>query len=373
MSVCSASHADPVLAEGLDQAQGMNFSAKVRMHRGSVTNIALLFDRPPEGWMPMAKWWVLRILSDQKFDWVMGIVIIANSLTIGLQATAEVEKKSVKVYNIMEHCFLSIYCGELMMRFFCMGKGCLKSGWVVFDLVLVGMGTISSWVIEPIILFAMSNEDGANETLAPLMVLRVMRLLRLARSVRLLVQFKTLWMLVRGLLTSASTMFYTFMLMLLILYVFACVGIEIITKDQDIRSDEELGPLVDYYFSSVSRIMLTLVQFVTLDSIALVYTPLIHWSPFVLGFYFIFFIIVVSISLMNLVTAVIVEGAIEQGKQDREVQKAYEKQKIANLIPTIRRLFNELDTDGSGGLSLDEILNADEALQMELQKNHADR
>merc|ERR1719333_892923 len=103
------------------------------------------------------------------------------------------------------------------------------------------MGAISSWIVEPIL---MSLTDGGNVSneLAPLMVLRVMRLLRLARSVRLLVQFKTLWMLVRGLLTSATTMFYTFMLMILILYVFACLGVEIITKNEELQTHNTLGP-----------------------------------------------------------------------------------------------------------------------------------
>ena len=46
-------------------------------------------------------------------------------------------------------------------------------------------------------------------------------------KVRLLVQFKTLWMLVRGILSTAETMLYTFLLVLLILYVYACLGVEI--------------------------------------------------------------------------------------------------------------------------------------------------
>jgi len=173
---------------------------------------------------------------------------------------------------------------------------------------------------------------------------------------------------VRGLLTSAGTMVYTFMLLLLLLYVFACLGLELITKNKNLTEDEQLGAIVSERFSSISVIMLTLVQLVTLDDASEMYTPFVKHSPFLLGSYFMVFIIVVSISLMNLVTAVIVEGAIEQSKHDREVQKAYDNQKIAALIPTIKRLFCELDTDGSGELSLDEINGADEGVRAELQK-----
>merc|ERR1719443_78537 len=188
-----------------------------------------------------------------------------------------------------------------------MGWSCLRSNWVVFDFVLVVLGAVSSWIIAPI-LAAQQDSDVEVEALAPLMVLRVMRLLRLARAVRLLVQFKTLWMLVRGLLSSAGTMFYTFALMMLILYVFACLGIELITKDEELYHHPEVGEIVQYYFSSVTVIMLTLVQFITMDSIGSIYTPIVHKSPYLVT-YFMIFLIVVSVSLMNLVTAVIVEGA----------------------------------------------------------------
>jgi len=144
-------------------------------------------------------------------------------------------------------------------------------------------------------------------------------------------------------------------------------GVELIAKDEGLYNDTgNVGIIVREYFSSVSVIMLTLVQFVTLDSIGSIYTPLIHRSPFLLGGYFILFLIVVSISLMNLVTAVIVEGAIEQGKNDKEVQKAYEQTKIVKLVPTIRCLFLELDADGSGTVSLDEILDAPDNVKEEL-------
>merc|ERR1719316_2376548 len=115
---------------------------------------------------------------------------------------------------------------------------------------------------------------------------------------------------------------------MLILYVFACLGIELITKDKDLYNDPAVGPIVQQYFSSVTVIMLTLVQFITMDSIGSIYTPIVHRRPYLI-MYFVFFLIVVSVSLMNLVTAVIVEGAIEQGKQDKEVQKAYDNKRMA--------------------------------------------
>eukprot|EP00746_Dinoflagellata_sp_MGD_P143925 gnl/MRDRNA2_/MRDRNA2_76683_c0_seq1.p1 gnl/MRDRNA2_/MRDRNA2_76683_c0~~gnl/MRDRNA2_/MRDRNA2_76683_c0_seq1.p1 ORF type:complete len:539 (+),score=72.59 gnl/MRDRNA2_/MRDRNA2_76683_c0_seq1:133-1749(+) len=309
------------------------------------------------------RWHATQILSNQKFDAGIGIVILINSITIGIVSQWEVEnmrnppeeQRDLTAFEALEHVYLVIYTGELSMRFFAFGLHCLTSNWVKFDLVLVSLSAISSWIVGPVIA---AQEDGASmEALAPLLVLRVMRLLRLARSVRLLVQFKTLWMLVRGLLSSAGTMLYTFALMMLILYVFACLGVELITKDSVLRNDEEAGPIVEQYFSGVVVTMVTLIQFVTMDSIGAIYSPIVFKVPFLI-MYFVVFLIVVSISLMNLVTAVIVEGAIEQGKQDKDVQKAYDRKRIMKLIPTIQRVFLELDQDENGTVTLDEMLEA---------------
>jgi len=314
------------------------------------------------------RWNVLVLLADSRFDASIGIIILINSITIGWQTSWELDGLDTSFFDVLETIFLIVYCVELGMRFFTSGLECLNSGWVVFDAVLVALGVISTWILIPILYAASDGQIDSVEGLAPLMVLRVLRILRLARSLRLLVQFKTLWMLVRGLLSSAQAIFYTFVLMVLILYVFACMGVELITKADEMREGEGLADIIDDKFSSVPVIMLTLIQFVTLDSIGAIYVPLIHKSPYMMAPYFIIFILVVSVAMMNLVTAVIVEGAIQQAREDKEVQNAHEAKRIQALIPKLKEVFLELDEDGSGTLSLDEVENAGEEVQAELAK-----
>merc|ERR1719183_1269837 len=193
--------------------------------------------------------------------------------------------------------------------------------------------------------------DTAARVLGPVMVLRVLRLARLARALRLLAQFKELWMLVRGLLSSAGTMIYTFILIMIILYVFACMGMELITTDMDSREDPEFDGYVELYFPGIWVTMLTLIQFVMVDSIAEIYTPMVSKNP-MLGIYFVLILMIVPISLMNLVTAVIVEGSLEQAKEDQEVAKTYKNKLIVKMMPRIEKMFERLDVDGSGDISL---------------------
>merc|ERR1719502_2459103 len=108
------------------------------------------------------------------------------------------------------------------------------------------MGLFATYILDPLLRF--TRLDGADDggAVGMLLVLRTFRLARLARTVRLLAQFKVLWMLVRGLLSSAGTMAYIFILFFLILYVFACMGVELITKPQFALNEWERAENPDY-------------------------------------------------------------------------------------------------------------------------------
>lgn len=319
------------------------------------------------GCVEKMRWVVFQIICDSRFDAAIGVVIFANSACIGWQADWELKGNQTDFFEYLDIGFMVVYILELGARFFTWGVKCLESGWVCFDAGLVALGIISMILLP--ILTAVSGGSVQNiDGLAPLMVLRVLRILKLARALRLLVQFKTLWMLVKGLLTSYRAITFTFLLMFLILYVFACMAVEIITKDEKLKDDDVTAKIVESHFSSITVIMLTLVQFVTMDSIAAIYTPLVHKNPYVLTPYFVIFLLVVSVALMNLVTAVIVEGSIQQGKEDKEVILAAEAKRIKTLIPVLKELFAELDADGGGTLSLDEVINAPEQVKIELAK-----
>merc|ERR1719419_1028970 len=100
--------------------------------------------------------------------------------------------------------------------------------------------------------------------------------------------------------------------------------------------------------------MLTLLQFVSLDSIAAVYFPLIK-EKWYLVFYFGPIMLLVSISLMNLVTATIVEHAMQQAKDDKDAYRQAQVQKVRDLTPIFRSFFHMLDQDSDGNVCPTEI------------------
>lgn len=114
--------------------------------------------------------------------------------------------------------------------------------------------------------------------------------------------FKIMWRLVYGLLTAAETILAVSALIAVFLFVFACVAIEVIAKDGDLQGHHKTGPVIEQFFGNLWMTVMTLLQFVTLDSLSSIYYPLILERP-VLLLFFMPMLIFVSIGLMNLITA----------------------------------------------------------------------
>eukprot|EP00929_Paragymnodinium_shiwhaense_P074749 TRINITY_DN38258_c1_g1_i1.p1 TRINITY_DN38258_c1_g1~~TRINITY_DN38258_c1_g1_i1.p1 ORF type:complete len:772 (-),score=183.14 TRINITY_DN38258_c1_g1_i1:307-2622(-) len=300
-----------------------------------------------------------NILMSPRFDAIIGVVILGNALSVGVEQTIRLKGKDTSQMELIESVFLCIYIVELAMRFFAFRLQCLMDHWVVLDIILVAVGVISAWLLEPIF----KNTEDFKEQLGPLMVLRSLRLLRLARTLRLLVKFREMWILVRGLLSSGSMMFYTLLLLTTILYIFSCISIEIITNHPMVISetpDEEFKAVVDQYFPDLVTTMLSLSQFITLDNVVYLYTPLVMKDPALVPF-FLSMLVVLSIVLMNLVTAVIVNSALEQAMQDKDLLKNAADSKKKKLVKKMREVFFRLDEDNSGEVSRAEIQSISDA------------
>merc|ERR1711988_449536 len=102
-----------------------------------------------------------------------------------------------------------------------------------------------------------------------------------------------------------AMMGYTTSMLFLVIYAFSCLGLELIRNHAAVGNNEDFTRIVDLHFCNIPRIMLTLMQFVAMDSVAAIYTPLIIEDG-LLTIYFFAVILTVAIVLMNIVTAVIV-------------------------------------------------------------------
>jgi len=77
-------------------------------------------------------------------------------------------------------------------------------------------------------------------------------------------------------------------------------------------------------------------------------------------FYFLVMWLVVTVALMNLVTAVIVENAMANGREDAEEMQMFLRRKLKRLLPQIDAAFDGLDVNGNNCLDMDDLVRAAE-------------
>jgi hypothetical protein len=230
--------------------------------------------------------------------------------------------------------------------------------------VLVAIGVITSWLVEPIMeadgqsVHAGSGNEKKTSALVSILqqvlIFRLLRILRLARALRLVVYFETLGKLVHGMMNSVNTMASAFAIMSLVIYILACMGAELITKSLDLREDPQVGPLIEERFDSIPNIVMTLMQFITQDSISTIYVPIIKCKP-ILALYFLICILVVSVLLVNLVAAIVIEEALSRANKDREHEAASMRHKLKALRPFLKEAFQAMDKSDDGFIQLSEV------------------
>jgi voltage-gated sodium channel len=296
------------------------------------------------------------VVNSTSFDAVIGFVIVVNACSIGVETQLRLDGEVPDAFFWIESFCLSCFLLELFLRLMANGMQAVYSTWFIFDAILVFTGVLALWILEPISRSGVVSKDQMS-IVDQLLALRLLRLMRLARALRLLVLFRELWKMCRGLMKAASTMFSVSVLVMLSIYVFSCLGVDVITKSETLAAKEHTRGVVEQYFSSLPKIMLTLMQFSNADSIAKIYTPLVVEHP-ILAVYFLVLWLVVTVALMNLVTAIIVETAMAKGREDNEEELVRKRSTFKRLRPRLMNIFSELDRDDSGKVSLDEVKSA---------------
>lgn len=269
--------------------------------------------------------------NSPNFEAFMFSVVALNALLISFQLTDEKGESGVLLW--MERVIMTIFLVEIIIRV-------AADGWLwfldlanTFDFVLiVGTGLLPTFVFQPLL----------SITTPP--VLRVVQILRCVRLVRVLkplrARLRTLWTLVAGILDSSTTLMWTFVMLVLVLFIFAVILQQTLRKS-GWHYDDEQQALVETHFDNVLGGMFTLFQILTLDSWTGVCRPLHRSYIFPLPA-FVLFIIVAVMGVNNLVVAVIVNNAFARSDHDQELQSAIKSQEIQNDLDSLHELFDAL-------------------------------
>ena len=159
----------------------------------------------------------INMVENSRFQaFIIGVIILAGTL-VGI-STYQIHNASAKmVLLILENIVLLTFVIELMIKFIAMGKTPWKffyEAWNVFDFAIVAVGLL------PL---------GGGSAL---MVLRLLRLLRVLKLVRALPKLRVL---VVGLMMSMSAIFYIGLLLLLLFYLYAVLGVSVFGNNDPVH------------------------------------------------------------------------------------------------------------------------------------------
>lgn len=297
-----------------------------------------------------------ELVKNTMFDAAIGVVILLSTVCMGLQQAEELQGHGTMGYEIVEGIFLFIYICEFAVRAVAHGWACLRDNWVKFDLFLIVLGVLTSWILPPI--FHHLAPDTGVKGFGPLMMIRMLRLMRLAKLARLFTRIKEFWLLIRGFMGCVPIFFYTVLVFLFCLFGLGCLGVEIIAKHPLVENDETFQDQALKHFGTLPRALLTLLRFACLDNTSEVYSILVDKDP-VLSFYFVTVIFLVSLVMFHLLGAVLVASTLEKSQHEVDEMRKEQAETWNKLLSGLQELFCRLDLDMSGQLSKAELTNID--------------
>merc|ERR1719316_1523354 len=286
-----------------------------------------------------------------------GTVILVNAMCLALETDLHEadgfswnETQDV-IWLVVESVFLTLFIIELSLRLSADGLTTFRDPWNCSDLLLICTGFMDAWVLQVILAGAFDFFNAS--------FLRIMRLLRLARIAKVFRLFRVLYLLIEGILNAMRMIIWFVMLLVLMLFVFGIFCTTTFGRD-------EVHPVK--HFSSVPISMLTLFQLVTLEGWPGIYEEASAGHP-TMWIFFILFIFVANMVMLNMMTGVIVENVLTIARDEEKDRNRVEQQKRSAAMTKLKRVFELLDQDESGMLCREELefLKEDEDAQDQLK------
>lgn len=234
---------------------------------------------------------VAAFVESKGFVSFITVLIIFNAVTLGLETDNDIAARYGKFLHAIDVIVLGVFCIELLLKFYAYGGRFFRSGWNVFDFLIVAISLLPT--------------HGAFAILRALRVLRVLRLLSVVPQMRRVIS---------ALAYSLPGMGAVISVLLVIFYVASVLANNFFENHPD--------PVMQEYFGTIGAAAFTLFEVMTLENWADgIVRPLMTIYPWAWAF-FLPFIIVTSFAVLNLFIGIIVDamGHVtgDENKKDRK-------------------------------------------------------
>lgn len=234
-------------------------------------------------------------IESTRIQQVIIAVIVINAIVLGLYTSAEMRARWGGVLDALDAIALTIFVIELSIKLWAHGPRFWRSGWNVFDLLIVGIALVPA--------------SG------PLAVLRALRVLRVLRLASMMPQLRFV---VEALLRAIPGIAAIGGLMLLLFYIAAVIATSL------------FGEQFPQWFGSLTGSLYTLFQIMTLDSWSSgIARSVMGEFPWAWAF-FVPFVLLATFTMLNLFIAIIV-NTMQTLHEDESPAKQAQSQTLSEL------------------------------------------
>jgi len=245
---------------------------------------------------------------------------------------------------------LIIFCLEVGLRLYVERRSFFQNYLSLFDLLVI--------TVDAALTIARAATDLKSPI--PVEVFRILRLLKIIRAVRLMMLFPELHLIIQCLAYAAKAILWAVFMLIVVLGFWAIFAVVLI-HPLNVRIaksgywEEHRCERCPRAFESVQASMLTFIQqIIAGDSWGMVTVPIVEHYPLA-GVFFFCVLISISMAVMNLILAVIVEKASEAREISLKEEAAKKEQEFLRASEKLFQICRAMDKDGSGFLTFDEL------------------
>jgi voltage-gated sodium channel len=231
-------------------------------------------------------------------------VILFNAVILGMETSPTIMAAAGPLILALDQACLAIFVVELVLKLVALGPRFFRSGWNLFDFVIVGIALVP-----------------AAQGLSVLRALRILRVLRIVSAV------PSLRRVVEGLLTALPGMGSVFLLMSIIFYIGAVMATKLFSSS------------FPEWFGTIGASLYTLFQIMTLESWSMgIVRPVLEVYPYAWMF-FVPFIMVTTFAVVNLIVGLVVNSMQDaHAEESNAATDAYRDEVLERLKAIEERL-----------------------------------
>ena len=231
-------------------------------------------------------------------------VIVFNAVVLGMETSESIMATAGGVILALDRLCLAIFVVELLLKLFAYGGRFFRSGWNIFDFVIVGVSLIPG--------------NGGLSVLRALRILRVLRVISVVPSLRRVVE---------GFVTALPGMGSVFLLMGIVFYIGAVMATKL------------FGDAFPEWFGTLGRSGYSLFQIMTLESWSMgIVRPVMEIYPYAWAF-FVPFIMVTTFAVVNLLVGLIVNSMQDaHAEETNAATDSYRDEVLAKLAAIEKKL-----------------------------------